>query len=123
MWLRRKHPALRAKGLNVFHVHNDNRVIGFHRWIPGSGRDVVIVASLNEHTFYDHSYRLGFPGGGHWEEVFNSDIYDNFFNPNANGNPGGVQANGPPWDGLRTSASVTLPANSLLMFARDRGDF
>jgi hypothetical protein len=23
MWLRRKHPALRGEGLNVFHVHND----------------------------------------------------------------------------------------------------
>jgi 1,4-alpha-glucan branching enzyme len=26
-------------------------------------------------------YQLGFPSGGHWEEVFNSDIYDNWVNP------------------------------------------
>src|SRR6185503_16735572 len=57
MWLRRKHPALRGEGLNVFHVHNDNRVFAFHRWIPGLGRDVVVVASLNERTFYHYSYR------------------------------------------------------------------
>ena len=76
MWLRRKHPALRGEGLNVFHVHNDNRVIAFHRWVPGVGRDVVVVASLNESTFYNRGYRIGFPGGGHWHEVFNSDIYD-----------------------------------------------
>ena len=53
MWLRRKHPALRGEGINVFHVHNDNRVIAIHRWLPGVGRDVVVVASLNESTFYN----------------------------------------------------------------------
>lgn len=123
MWLRRKHPALRGDGLNVFHVHNDNRVIAFHRWLPNVGRDVVVVASLNENTFYNYSYQLGFPGGGMWQEVFNSDVYDHFFNPNVQGNPGGITANGESRDGMPTSASITLPANSLLVFARDFGDF
>ncbi|HMJ90518.1 MAG TPA: alpha amylase C-terminal domain-containing protein, partial [Candidatus Acidoferrum sp.] len=123
MWLRRKHPALRGDGLNVFHVHNDNRVIAFHRWVPGAGRDLIVVASLNENTFYNQSYRIGFPGGGYWHEVFNSDIHDDWFNPNSQGNPGGITADGPWWDGLPTSAEITLPANSLLVFARDHGDF
>jgi 1,4-alpha-glucan branching enzyme len=123
MWLRRKHPALRGEGLNVFHAHNGNRVIALHRWLPGVGRDVVVVASLNEQTFYNHSYQIGFPGGGHWHEVFNSDVYDNFVNPNVQGNPGGVVADGPARDGLPNSAGITLPANSLLVFARDTGDF
>ena len=118
MWLRRKHPALRGEGLNVFHVQNDNRVIAFHRWLPDVGRDVVVVASLNESTFYNGGYRIGFPGGGHWNEVFNSDIYDQWVNPNAQGNPGGVTVDGPSWDGLPTSAGITLPANSMLVFAR-----
>ena len=117
MWLRRRHPALRGEAINVFHVHNDNRVIAFHRWLPGVGRDVVIVASLNEKTFYGHSYRLGFPGDGQWHEVFNSDIYDNFFNPNSQGNPGGITAGGPGMHGLPSSAGITLPANSILVFA------
>ncbi|MDK2745296.1 MAG: alpha amylase C-terminal domain-containing protein [Nitrospira sp.] len=123
LWLRRKHPALRGEGINVFHMHNENRVIAMHRWLPGIGRDVVVVASLNEHTFYNYSYHIGFPGGGHWNEVFNSDVYDQWFNPNAQGNPGGVSANGPAWDGMPTSGGITLPANSLLVFARDGGDF
>ena len=122
IWLRRKHPALRGEGLNVFHVHNDNRVIAFHRWLPGMGRDVVVVASLNERTFYDYSYRLGFPTDGHWHEVFNSDIYDHFFNPISRGNPGGVTATGPGLHDLPSSAGITLPANSILVFARDLGD-
>lgn len=123
MWLRRKHPALRGDGLNVFHVHNNNRVMAFHRWLPNVGRDAVVVASLNENTFYNYSYRIGFPVRGHWREVFNSDIYDEWFNPNAQGNPGGIDANGPAWDGLPTSAEITVPANSILVFARDGGDF
>jgi 1,4-alpha-glucan branching enzyme len=80
------------------------------------------VASLNESTFYDRGYRIGFPGGGHWREVFNSDIYDNFFNPNARGNPGGVTADGPPWDNMPASAGITIAANSMIVFARDLGD-
>lgn len=120
IWLRRRQPALRGEGINVFHAHNDNRVIAFHRWLPGIGRDVVVVASLNENTFYDHSYRLGFPGDGHWQEVFNSDVYDNFFNPISQGNPGGVTASGPGMHGLPSSAGITLPANSILVFARDQ---
>jgi 1,4-alpha-glucan branching enzyme len=122
IWLRRKHPALRSDRLNIFHVHNDNRVIAFHRWIEGVGRDLVIVASLNENTFYDYSYRIGFPSGGHWHEVFNSDTYDHFFNPIARGNPGGITADGIGMHGLPASAGIMLPANCILVFARDWGD-
>lgn len=99
-----------------------NRVIAFQRWVPGVGRDVIVVASLNNHSFRNKSYRLGFPSGGHWHEVFNSDIYDNYFNPNVQGNYGGVTADGPAWDDLPTSANITLPVNSILVFARDTGD-
>jgi 1,4-alpha-glucan branching enzyme len=122
MWLRRKHPALRGEELNVFPVHNRNRVIAFQGWVPDAGRDVVVMASLNNYSFRNKGYRIGFPGGGHSHEVFNSDIYDNFFNPNAQGDYGGVTADGPAWDGLPTSANITLPANSILVFARDTGD-
>ena len=121
-WLRRRHPALRGEGINVFHVHNANRVLAFHRWLEGVGRDVVVVASLREQAFPDHSYRLGFPLPGHWNEVFNSDVYDNFFNPSVQGNPGGISADGAPMHGLRQSSGITLPANGLLVFARDDGD-
>ncbi len=120
LWLRRRYPALTGEGLNVFHVHNDNRVIAFHRWVPGAGQDVVVVASLNETTFYHGSYLLGLPLAGGWAEVFNSDVYECWVNPNVQGNYGGVTADGPARDGLAQSAGVTLPANGLLVFARNR---
>ncbi len=118
--LRRHHPAMRGEPVRVFHVHNDNRVIAFHRWLEGIGRDVVVVASLNESTWW--SYRLGFPGRGRWLEVFNSDVYDNFVNPWVAGNGGTVDADGPPCHGMPTSAEIVIPANAVLVFARDAGD-
>jgi 1,4-alpha-glucan branching enzyme len=117
--LRRRLPGLRGGGLNVFHVHNENRVLAFQRWAEGVGRDVVVVVTLNESTYY--GYQVGFPGGGQWLEVFNSDVYDNWVNPITAGNGGGISADGPPMHGLPNSAGVIIPANGLVIFARDNG--
>lgn len=118
--LRRKHPALRGGALNVFHAHNQNRVIAFHRWIEGSGRDVVVVASLQESTWFE--YAVGFPRPGAWIEAFNSDVYDNWVNPWAVGNGGGIGADGGPLHGFPASARITIPANGVVVFTRDHGD-
>jgi 1,4-alpha-glucan branching enzyme len=118
--LRRRQPALRGERVNGYHVHNDNRVLAFHRWLDGQGQDVVVVASLNESTF--GGYELGFPLAGWWHEVFNSDVYDHWVNPWVAGNGAGVRADGPPRHGLPASATIVIPANGLLVFARDRGD-
>lgn len=118
--LRRRHPALRGEPINVYHVNDSGRVLAFHRWIPGAGRDVLVVASLNESTF--GSYRLGFPSRGRWLEIFNSDVYDHFPNPWVAGNGGEVTADGPALHGLPASAEIVLPANSVIVFARDAGD-
>jgi 1,4-alpha-glucan branching enzyme len=113
---RRSLPGLRGAGLNVFHVHNLNRVLAFHRWTPGEDNDVVVIVSLAEATF--RGYQLGFPGGGTWREVFNSDYYDNCPNPLVAGNGGRIDASGGPMHGLPASAILTLPANAILIFTR-----
>lgn len=114
--LRRNQPALRGEGSSIIHAHNDNRVMAFQRWVEGVGQDVVVVTSLNESTWYN--YGIGFPGGGRWLEVFNSDIYDNWVNPIVAGNGGVVEASGPPLHGLPCSASLTIPGNGFVVFAR-----
>jgi 1,4-alpha-glucan branching enzyme len=114
--VRRELPALRQGRLNVFHVRNDNRVLAMHRWVEWQGRDVVAVVSLNESTFY--GYELGFPLQGRWREVFNSDAYDNWVNPDCRGNGGGIEATGRPLHNLPASAAIVIPANSILLFAR-----
>jgi 1,4-alpha-glucan branching enzyme len=114
--LRRQLPALRRGQINVFHVHNGNRVIAFHRWIEGVGEDVVVVASLSEMNQY--GYRIGFPRRGAWSEGFNSDVYDNWVNPIVAGNGGHVFAEDGAMHGMPTSAEITIPANAVLVFAR-----
>lgn len=114
--LRRNQPALRGEGCRVTHVHNGNRILVFQRWVEGQGRDVLVAVSLAETNWYN--YQLGFPGGGHWVEVFNSDVYDNWVNPTVAGNGGGIDASGPPLHGLPASAGVTIPANGFVIFSR-----
>jgi 1,4-alpha-glucan branching enzyme len=114
--LRKSQPALCGEGCSIIHVHNQNRVLAYQRWVEGAGNDVVVVASLSETNQYN--YQVGFPSGGRWSEVFNSDVYDNWVNPTVAGNGGGVDASGPPLHGLPASARVTIPANGFVVFAR-----
>jgi 1,4-alpha-glucan branching enzyme len=113
--VRRRTPALNYGALNVFHCDNFARVIAFHRWIEGRGMDVVVVVSLSE--FANRNYQIGCPRAGAWHEVFNSDWYDNWPNPNTVGNFGGVTVSGPPLDGLPSSTPLSVPANGVLIFA------
>jgi len=114
--LRWNQPALRGEQVNPFHVHNENRVMAFHRWLEGAGNDVIVVATLAETTWYN--YTIGFPYPGPWLEVFNSDVYDNWVNPLVAGNGGGISASGGPLEGFRASANVVIPANGVVVFAR-----
>ncbi|WP_165246716.1 alpha amylase C-terminal domain-containing protein [Paludisphaera soli] len=114
--LRWREPALRGEGFRPVHAHDQNRVLAFHRWVPGEGRDVMVVVHLA--TFNRYGYRIGFPSVGGWREAFNSDVYENWVNPNVVGNGGGVSADPIPMHGFDASAALVLPANSVLVFAR-----
>lgn len=116
--LRRRQPALRADPVVVYPLARDARVLAFQRWVPGVGRDVVVVASFAETTFT--GYALGFPRGGTWREVFNSAAYE--AGPDIPGNGGMIVADGPGMHDMPASAQVTVPANALLVFALDDGD-
>jgi 1,4-alpha-glucan branching enzyme len=114
--VRRRLPALRGQGFRAAHVHDQNRVLTFHRWVEGQGHDLLVVVHLADFTRV--GYRLGFPAGGDWREVFNSDAYENWINAGVAGNSGRVTAGPQPLHGFAYSAAVVLPANSLLIFAR-----
>jgi 1,4-alpha-glucan branching enzyme len=117
--VRWRQPALRGDGAHVHYVNSLERILAFQRWVEGAGQDVVVVVSLREQTFW--GYRIGFPGSGQWLEVFNSDVYDNWVNPLVAGNGGSVWADAIPMHGLPASVSLVIPANAVLIFARDRG--
>jgi 1,4-alpha-glucan branching enzyme len=114
--LRWRHPGLRGKGFRVVHADNQNRVLAFHRWVEGEGHDALVIVHLS--TFNRFDYRISVPGGGAWREIFNSDVYESWVNPNVVGNGGGVFADGQAMHGFGYSAAFVLPANSILVFAR-----
>jgi 1,4-alpha-glucan branching enzyme len=88
-------------------------VLVLHRWVDGAGGDVIVAASLSEQPTYGNG--IGLPFTGRWHEVFNSDVYDGFPNPNPVGNGGFVQAGPAPLDGFAASALITLPANGVIV--------
>jgi 1,4-alpha-glucan branching enzyme len=114
--LRWQYPALRGQGFRVIHAHDQNRVLAFQRWVEGEGHDVVVVVHLAPFNRFD--YRIGFPGGGGWREIFNSDVYEDWVNPHVAGNGGRVLAEPHPLHDLGHSAGLVLPADSILVFAR-----
>ena len=114
--LRHAQPALGGGGSRVSRADSFGRVLVLHRWVEWEGRDVVLVASLDEAP--KHGYRIGLPWAGEWQELFNSDAYDNFPNAAAVGNGGFVRTDGGPLDGFAASGSLTLPANGVIVLAR-----
>jgi len=57
---------------NVFHVNNNAKVLGFHRWQNGGAGDDVVVLTNFSNVAYPN-YRVGLPRGGLWRVRFNSD--------------------------------------------------
>ena len=114
--VRRALPALRGDNVHAFYCSDTDRVLAYHRWREGSGDDVVVVVSFAEATF--SNYRIGFPAAGRWLERFNSDAYDHWVNPWVAGNGGGIDAIAEPMHGFAASASIVIPANSVLVFAK-----
>ncbi|MEP6957199.1 MAG: alpha-amylase family glycosyl hydrolase [Nitrospirota bacterium] len=114
--VRRQRAGLRGQGFRLMHVHDQNRVLAFHRWVEGEGHDVIVVAHLGNRTRAD--YRIGFPGEGDWIEIFNSDVYENWVNLSVAGNGGRIVTDPQPLHGYGCSAVLVLPANSVLVFAR-----
>lgn len=107
--LRRTVAALRSRVLDVVHVHDANRVLGFLR---SDGQDqVLVLASLNDRPF-PSGYVVGDPAipDANWQEVFNSDAGE--YGGDGVGNRGSV---------LRSSNATlqaVLPANGVVVFRR-----
>ncbi|MCK4659567.1 MAG: alpha amylase C-terminal domain-containing protein [Phycisphaerae bacterium] len=98
-------------GVNVYHCNESGNVLAFHRW-DGGGNDIVVVANFSSNNYYD--YHLGFPHGGTWYELLNSEsgIYDG----NNEGNGGSIETSHVYKDGYNDSAWITIPHMGLLVF-------
>ena len=111
--------GLRGQHLNVHHVNNGDKVIGYHRWESGGpGDDVVVVANFANRSY--ESYTLGFPRAGQWRVRFNSDGqgYSGDF-----GNQPGYDtvAGDGPADQMPFRANVGVGPYSVLILSQDPG--
>ena len=88
----------------------DNNVVAFMRYGDDDAAPLVCVANLSPVTH--ESYRVGFPFGGRWTEVLNSDAAA--FGGSGAGNGGSVDVDGQPWHEQPTSAPLTLPPLAVL---------
>ena len=80
----------------------------------GHEGDPLVVVALNFTPVERRDYRLGFPSGGHWDEVFNSDA--SVYGGGDRGNGGSVTAEGTGWHGQAQSALVVLPPLGAVVF-------
>ncbi len=71
-----------------------------------TNEDVIVVA-FNFTPIPRHNYRIGAPGGGWWEEIFNSDAAE--YGGSGHGNMGGREAAPVPAHGRPYSVNLTLP--------------
>jgi len=100
----------------VYHLHEESKVIAFHRWDKGGpADDVVIVANFSHET--QDGYQIGFPAAGVWKLRFNSDwqgYSDDFQN-----HPGSdADAQSGPSDGFPYHVAVSIGPYSVLIFSQ-----
>ena len=118
------HAGLQRFSQDLFQFYRQNPALwleepsGFE-WIDFSDRDQSIVAYLRKNgpeqlvfilnftPVPRYNYRLGVPGLGLWQEVFNSD--SQFYAGSDLGNLGQIRANPVPWHGRPYSLTLTLP--------------
>ncbi len=109
--------GLCGQEVSVYHVHDDENVIAFHRWEQGGPRDsTVIVANFSTHP--KQGYVIGWPTEGRWVVRFNSDsrFYDEAFNDVG---PVDVHAAGGERDGLPAEGAIDLAPYSALILSQD----
>ncbi|MGL4512254.1 MAG: alpha-amylase family glycosyl hydrolase [Lacipirellulaceae bacterium] len=114
--------GLTGQRIEVHHVNDGDKVIAFRRWRDGgAGDDTLCVANFSHRQFED--YRIGVAWGGSWRLRLNSDAP--CYAP-----PGEAPAAAPlgvtdfvaeesPYDGMPYSATIRLPAYSMLVFSQD----
>ena len=109
--------GLGGNNVNVHHVNNSGKLIGYHRWKNGgNGDDVIIIANFSGTGF--SSYNIGFPSGGTWKVRFNSDWngYDAGF---GNWNAYDTTANWGAKDGMSHNANVGIGPYTVIILSKD----
>jgi 1,4-alpha-glucan branching enzyme len=108
--------GLCGQHIQTHHLHDERKVIAYHRWDKaGPGDDVVVVANfLHEPQF---GYVVGFPAGGAWKLRFNSDWKG--YSDDFEGHPStDVVALAGEHDGLPWYGSLSVGPYSVLIYSQ-----
>lgn len=110
--------GLCGQNLQVHHVHNENKLIAFHRWQEGSAGDSVIVVANMANTSRE-GYRIGLPAAGEWQVRFNSDWqgYDEKFGAVTTTT---VSAEEGDYDGMTHNGAVNIGPYSVVILSQDQ---
>jgi 1,4-alpha-glucan branching enzyme len=100
----------------VYHLHDERKVIAFHRWDKGGPADDVVVVANFFHEPQD-GYVIGFPAAGTWKLWFNSDWQG--YNDDFNNHPStDVIAGAGDCDGFSWHAEISIGPYSVLIFSQ-----
>ena len=112
--------GLTGNNTNFHHLNDVDKIGAWHRYDQGGvGDDVVVVTNWKGEN--RGSYRIGFPSGGTWYCILNSNAtgYDGAF---TGGGPIQVDAEAVAWDGMGYSAQFDIPPYTALVFSQERPD-
>ncbi|HJZ59903.1 MAG TPA: alpha amylase C-terminal domain-containing protein, partial [Gemmataceae bacterium] len=103
----------------ITHVHDDMNMLVFRRWMDGGpGDDVMIVANFQREP--RENYTIGFPVGGAWKLLLNSDWTG--YSEQFTGYPSGdVVAEPGVYDGLPFKATIRIGPYSVLIYSQPKG--
>jgi 1,4-alpha-glucan branching enzyme len=100
----------------VYHMHDERKVIAFHRWDKGGPADDVVVVANFFHEPQD-GYVIGFPAEGTWKLRFNSDWQG--YNDDFQSHPStDVVAEPGENDGFPFHAALSIGPYSVLIFSQ-----
>jgi 1,4-alpha-glucan branching enzyme len=100
----------------VYHLHDDRKVLAYHRWDKGGPADDVVVVANFLHEPQD-GYVIGFPSAGTWKLRFNSDWQG--YSDDFEGHPSTDVVTEPgEYDGFPFHAALAIGPYSVLIFSQ-----
>jgi 1,4-alpha-glucan branching enzyme len=100
----------------VHHLHDERKVVAFHRWDKGGPADDVVVVANFLHESQD-GYVIGFPAAGTWKLRFNSDWQR--YSEDFEGHPSTDVVSEPgEYDGFPFHAALSIGPYSVLIYSQ-----
>lgn len=110
--------GLKGHHVNVHHINDNDKVIGFHRWDAGGpGDEVIVVVNFSSQTFHD--YRIGLPHSGRWVLRMNSD-WNGYAPDYQSFQSFDMEASGGERDGYPNHGQLSIAPYTFLIFSQEK---